>query len=138
VVVHLHRDIVETVASGASLFAVFRSTFSDEVDAADVGRFQADQTEHWFRRAIAYRTDPASAGATFVDLRYEDLVRDPAAAIAAVYAAADLDPPEDPATFVAAYLDAHPRDAHGTHHYTAADFGLDERELRERFAFLDG
>jgi len=138
VVVHLHRDIVETVASGASLFAVFRSTFSDEVDAADVGRFQADQTEDWFRRAAAYRTDPASAAATFVDLRYEDLVRDPAAAIAAVYAAADLDPPADPAAFVAAYHDAHPRRAHGTHHYTAADFGLDERELRERFAFLDG
>ena len=65
-------------------------------------------------------------------------MRDPAAAIAAVYAAADLDPPADPAAFVAAYDDAHPRHAHGTHRYTAADFGLDERELRERFAFLDG
>src|SRR5690606_22847328 len=30
--VHLHRDVVETVASGASLFAVFRSTYSDDVD----------------------------------------------------------------------------------------------------------
>ena len=46
--------------------------------------------------------------------------------------------PTDPAAFVAAYNDARPRHAHGTHRYTAADFGLDERELRERFAFLDG
>lgn len=136
VVVHLHRDVVETVASGASLFAVFRSTYSDAVDAADVGRFQADQTELWFRRAVAYRADPASRAAEFVDLRYEDLVGDPVAAITAVYAAAGLDPPPNPAAFVAAYNAAHPRHAHGTHRYTAADFGLDEHELRERFAFL--
>jgi hypothetical protein len=36
VVVHLHRDVVETVASGASLFAVFRATYSDEVDPVDI------------------------------------------------------------------------------------------------------
>ena len=72
-----------------------------------------------------------------MDLRYEDLVSDPVAAIAAVYAAIDLDPPPDPAAFVAAYRAAHPRHAHGAHRYRAADFGLDEDELRERFAFLD-
>lgn len=138
VVVHLHRDIVETVASGASLFAVFRSMYSDEVDAVDVGRFQADQTELWFRRALTYRADPAPRAATFVDLDYRDLVGDPVAAIATVYAAADLEPPADPAAFVADYHATHPRHAHGTHRYTAAEFGLDEGELRERFAFLGG
>lgn len=138
VVVHLHRDIVETVASGASLFAVFRSTYSDAVDAADVGRYQADQTELWLRRAAAYRADQASKAATFVDLRYEDLVGDPVAAIMAVYAAAGLGPPPDPAAFVDAFNEAHPRHAHGAHRYTAADFGLDDHELRERFDFLDG
>ena len=170
VVVQLHRDIVETIASGASLFAVFRSTYSDEVDPAEVGAFQADQTELWFRRALEVRADVAvdvvagpgpgagagagtSAGggggggegeggaartsATFVDLAYRELVTNPVAALTAVYAAAGLDPPGDPAAFVAAYHEAHPRHAHGPHRYAAADFGLDERELRERFAFLD-
>ncbi len=137
VVVLLHRDIVETIASGASLFAVFRSTYSDEVDAADVGRFQADQSERWFRRAVAFRSDPVSAEATVVDLRYEDLVGDPVGATASVYAAADMDPPADPAAFVADHHRQHPRHAHGAHRYAAADFGLDEGELRERFGFLD-
>jgi len=136
VVVHLHRDVVETVASGASLFAVFRTTYSDEVDAAEVGRTLVDQTELWFRRAGGYRAEPASEAATFVDLQYTDLVRDPVAAVQTVYAAAGLDPPPDPAAFVAAYNESHPRHAHGTHRYSAADFGLDEQELRERFAFL--
>jgi hypothetical protein len=138
VVVHLHRDIVHTIASGASLFATFRATYSDEVDAADVGRCQADQTELWFRRALEYRRGSAAPGATFLDLDYDDLVRDPQAVIRSVYTAAELEAPDDLAGFVAAYDDANPRDAHGTHRYRAADFGLDERELRERFSFLEG
>ncbi|MBX3314001.1 MAG: sulfotransferase [Actinobacteria bacterium] len=138
VVVVLHRDIVETIASGASLFAVFRSTFSDDVDAADVGRFQADQTERWLRRARSFRSGPSASAVTVVDLDYRELVADPGAAISTVYRAADIEPPDDLAEFVAAYDEANPRHAHGTHRYTAADFGLDEAELRERFADLVG
>lgn len=138
VVVHLHRDIVETVASGASLFAVFRTTYSDEVDPVDVGRFQTEQTELWFRRAAAYRADPHSKGATFVDLAYSELVASPVAAITHIYEAAGMAPPDDPAAFVDAYHQASPRHEHGQHRYAPEDFGLDRGELRERFAFLDG
>lgn len=137
VVVQLHRDIVETVASGASLFATFRSMYSDEVDAVDVGRFQADQTERWFRRAVSFRNTAAAERATFVDLEYDRLVADPAAAISSVYTAADLDPPADPAAFIAEYQRQQPRHAHGAHRYSAASFGLDEAALRDRFAFLE-
>lgn len=136
IVVHLHRDIVETIASGASLFAVFRSTYSDEVDAADVGRFQADQTERWLRRALAFRRDPASEQVTVVDLAYTDLVCDPVAAVSTVYLAAGMEPPVDTTTFVEAFHESSPRHAHGSHRYSAADFGLDDGELRERFEFL--
>ncbi len=136
VVVHLHRDIVETVASGSSLFAVFRSTYSDEVDGVDVGRYQAHQTERWFRRAHAFRSAPAAAAATFVDVEYEDLVSDPVGTIEVVYRAAAMDPPPDPAGFVTAYQQGNPHHGHGIHRYSAEDFGLDPDELRERFAFL--
>lgn len=137
VVVHLHRDIVETVASGASLFATFRSTYSDEVDPRDVGRFQADQTELWLRRAAAYRSVP-SADATFLDVEYHDLLNDPVSVLRRVYAAADLDPPGELDAFVAGHQRSQPRHAHGTHRYSAAAFGLDEHDLRDRFAFVDG
>lgn len=136
VVVHLHRDIVETVASGASLFAVFRATYSDHVDPLDVGRFQTEQTELWLRRAKAFRDGPASAAATFVDVAYADLVADPPAVLARIYAAASMEPPADVRGFVDAYHAAQPRDRHGRHAYSAADFGLDPAELRERFVFL--
>lgn len=134
IVVHLHRDVVETISSGASLFAVFRSTYSDHVDPVDVGCFLTDQTELWFRRAAEHRADPATAGATFVDVEFTDLVADPVSVIADIYAAADLDPPADPSAFVDDYHRSSPRHEHGTHRYTADDFGLDVEAIRARFA----
>jgi hypothetical protein len=137
VVVHLHRDIVETVASGASLFAVFRSTYSDRVDGADVGRYQTVQTERWFRRAQAFRASAGAGALRFVDVDYRALVTDPIATLRTIYAAADLDPPEPLGEFVAAYDREQPRHGHGVHRYDPSEFGLVPGALRERFAFLD-
>ena len=137
VIVHLHRDIVETIASGASLFAVFRSTYSDDVDPVDVGRFQTAQTELWLRRAVDYRAAAAAAAATFVDLDYRELVADPAAAATKLYRAAGMEPPANFDQLIAEYHVRNPRHAYGPHTYAAPDFGLDPNELRERFAFLD-
>lgn len=137
IVVQLHRDIVETIASGSSLFAVFRSMYSDQVDGADVGRYQTEATELWFRRAAAFRSEKAAQALTFVDLDFPRLVRDPVGSIGEIYAAAGMESPPDPHGFVERYHAAFPRHAHGEHRYTPADFGLDEHELRERFAGLE-
>ncbi|GAB3010455.1 sulfotransferase family protein [Mycobacterium bourgelatii] len=133
-IVHLHRDIVETVASGASLFATYRSTYSDQVDAHDVGRFQTDQTELWLRRALDFRASPAARTVTIVDLRYSDLVADPEAVARRIYAAADLEPPDLPA-LITQYDTSQPRHAHGAHRYHVGEFGIDADALRERMSF---
>jgi hypothetical protein len=130
-IVFLHRDIVETIASGASLFATFRSTYSDEVDPHDVGRFLTDQTELWLRRAEAFRRSAASA--TSIDVEYTDLIRDTPAVLERIYRAAGLDEPTDVETLVARYHAATPRHAKGRHRYHPSDFGLDPAALRERF-----
>lgn len=96
-VVFLHRDIVRTVASGASLFCVFRSTYSDHVDPADVGRFQSDQTELWLRRAHAFRRGPQAGAVTILDIAYDDLVNDTRGVLEKIYTAAGIDPATPPA-----------------------------------------
>ncbi|MCR5978367.1 sulfotransferase [Gordonia jinghuaiqii] len=133
-IVHLHRDIVETVASGASLFATYRSTYSDEVDGHDVGRFQVEQSELWFRRALEFRASPAAEPATILDLDYRDLVSRPEATVARVYAAADIDPP-DVTGMLAEHNAAQPHHGKGRHRYTPEEFGIDASELRERMTF---
>ncbi len=137
VVVHLHRDIVETIASGASLFATFRTTYSDHVDAVDVGQFQADQTELWLRRAVAFRASSEASSVRMLDLSYRQLVAEPAVVVRRVYEALELEPPADVDAFIAAYDASYPRHAHGGHTYDAVSFGLDVDDLRERFAFYE-
>jgi hypothetical protein len=135
-IVFLHRDIVETIASGASLFATFRSTYSDSVDPVDVGRFLTEQTELWLRRAERFRDSRERGAVTLVDVDYGELTRDTPAALTRIYGAAGSEPPADLAGMVARHHAASPRGAKGAHAYRAGDFGLDPGALRERFAWL--
>jgi hypothetical protein len=132
--VHLHRDIVETIASGASLFAIFRSTYSDAVDPVDVGRFQREQTALWLDRALAFRDGAAARGVRIVDLDYRALVADPLAAVRRVYQAIDLELAPDVVGAFERHRAAHRQHARGRHRYDAAQFGLDAGALREQFA----
>ncbi|OBG89485.1 hypothetical protein A5699_13890 [Mycobacterium sp. E802] len=131
-IVHLHRDIVETVASGASLFATYRRTYSDDVDPLDVGRFQTGQTELWLRRALDARI--GARDVTWLDIQYTDLVADPEAVVRGIYAASDIDPP-DIAGMLAEHHRSQPRDGKGKHCYRPEEFGIDPGQLRERMSF---
>ncbi|MGV0739203.1 sulfotransferase [Mycobacterium syngnathidarum] len=131
-VVQLHRDIVETVTSGASLFATYRSTYSDHVDGADVGRFQTEQTELWLRRAVAARASESTV--TWLDIQYTDLVADPETTVRRIYAAAQMEPP-DIAGMLAEHHRTQPRDGKGKHRYRPEEFGIVPDELRERMRF---
>lgn len=133
-IVHLHRDIVETVASGASLFAIYRSTYSDDVDGHDVGRFQIEQSELWFRRALEFRDSPVAGSATVLDIDYQDLVSRPEETVGRVYAAADVEPP-DISSMLIAHNAEQPRHGKGVHRYGPEEFGIDPGALRERMAF---
>lgn len=133
-IVHLHRDIVEMVTSGASLFATYRSTYSDHVDGTDVGRFQIDQTELWLRRALSFRASQRVKTVTLVDVQYNDFVANPEAVLQRIYTAADLEPP-DTAAMLQHYHDSHPRQDRGAHRYRPEEFGINPSALRERMAF---
>lgn len=135
-VIQLHRDIATTIASGARLFAVYQSTYSDTVDPVDVGRRQADQSELWLRRTVRFRTSDLRSRVTLVDVDYRDLTTDTAGVVARVYAAAGMEPPPDLRQFIERYHKAHPSVADPHADYAPQDFGLDAAELRERFSFL--
>ena len=134
IVVHIHRDIVATIASGASLFAVYQSTYSDDVDAVDVGRRQADQSELWFRRATEFRS------ITRTRRRHADRRRLPRADRRHPRRSrSDLRRRRHACTPRARRLHrqlpcgAPTQQPHGTHRYEPQDFGLHAGELRERF-----
>jgi len=131
-VVHLHRDRLETVASGASLFAVFQATYSDRVDPLAIGAYQLDTYAFWEERAAAARrSPPPGAAPTFIDVAYTDLTADPIGTARDILSRADHALADDAP--LAAFLEANRQHKLGRHRYAPEDFGLDEAKVRARF-----
>ena len=134
-IVHTHRDIVDTVSSTASLFAVFRSTLSDHVDALVVGAEQVTLLFEWFHRAMAVRdTLPARSPARFIDVHFQQLITDPIATVKQIYNAFDTELSKEAQGLMQDYLAQENKDPYGRHLYSPEQFGLDPQEIREKFS----
>lgn len=131
-VVHCHRDPLEAVSSYASLIATLRSAYSDEVSPRAVGRQALGRCETALARALALR-QPDGPG-TFVDVSHRDLVRDPIVVARHVYRGAGRALGGDVEARMRQWVARNPRDRHGEHRYSAADFGLSKQEVAPAFA----
>lgn len=131
-IIWTHRDPTTTLASFCSMIAHGRGVFSDDVDPVEIGESWGAKIARMIDRAMDAR-DRAPEG-TFHDVRYEDFVRDPLAAVRRIYAfLGDPLPPHVEARMKAT-LDASPQHRHGKHRYDLADFGLRANDVRARFA----
>ena len=128
-VVRLHRDPIAAVASACSLTAVVRSARSDDVDRAEIGRY-------WTERAVAAlgsaRRDGDVHGLPVLDLRYDDLIGDPVAAVASVCEFAGIRWTGAAERRVRRFLERNPNGRHGRHRYAPEEFGVSRAELEER------
>jgi len=129
--VHTHRDPTTVLASVSSLMSTIRSAVSDHVDPVAIGREQLDAWSWGMQRVMEVRDRlPADR---VVDVQFEDTVAHPVETVEKVYAHLGLDYTPAVAEGVQAYLAANPRDKHGTHTYTLAEFGLDQAEVEAAF-----
>ena len=69
-----------------------------------------------------------------VDVHYTDTVEDPVGTVERVYKHFGLDYTGEVAAGVSGYLAENPRDKHGSHSYSLAEFGLDKDEVDAAFA----
>lgn len=133
-VVHLHRDPVASIGSGASLNATLHAMHSDTVDLHRVGAEWIERMGWTNDRALATRAAWATSDPGLVtDLAFEDAVTDPIGQVSKVYAAigVDLDAPAEAA--MRDWLARRPREA-GRPDYRPETYGLSEAQIRERFA----
>lgn len=133
-VVFTHRDPAKTVPSTASLMATLRRMRRDHVDTNAIAKLLVRGVAMGLEKMMAERASGATPDGQFVDLRYADLMRDPLAAVRAVYDRLDMTLPDDIADRMRAYLAAKPRGKHGEHRYRLEDFGLDRERLRRGYA----
>lgn len=128
-----HRDPAEVLGSVCSLISYLRSMVSDRSDPLDLGRQQVELWVEGLRRGIAFRD--RAGDERFADVYFEDLNADGIRAVRSAYERLNLELSADGERRMRAWLDAHPRGAHGAHEFSLSDYALDPVSVRERFAF---
>lgn len=127
-----HRDPFDTIASYCSLISLNRRVYYGRFRPASIGPHIVERFRVGIERAMAVRdtADPAR----FLDLRFEDLAPDPAAAVRQVHAHFGLDHPADIDARVAAWLAEDRLDERGKHRYDAERYGLDRDAIHAAYA----
>jgi hypothetical protein len=126
-----HREPGQCIPSLASLIHSLRVLASDRVDPVEVGREWSGKMQRAIGRCLDVRE---SREERFLDLRYEDVVADPLAQAARIYAFAGLSFDEGVAAGMRRWAVENAREKRPVHRYTQERFGLDEPGLRRDFA----
>jgi hypothetical protein len=132
-VVMTHRDPLEVLASEASLHATLRGTFTAAVDPIAVGREVTACMEDDIRLGLEARDGGLASPTQFFDVVYSDVLHDAVGVVRRMYHHFDL--PLTPAVEVRMrrFLAENPKEKHGPHRYTLAQFGLDPDEEGPRY-----
>ena len=131
--VHMHRDPRDTIPSGASLNATLHAMHSDRVDRHRVGAEWLERMGWTNDRALATRRRWADDDAVCTDIEFADAVADPIGQVARVYDSIGVPLTGDAESAMRRWLIERPREPTRPP-YAAADFGLSDAEIDERFA----
>ena len=130
-IVQTHREPLDVIPSTASLIVVLRSVFSNHVDPALIGR---ETSIFWAQMLEAYmQTRDNRPAAQFFDINYDEIVRDPLAAVRRLYLHFGDELTPEAEQRMRDFLARNPKDRHGRHRYTLAQFGLDPAAESPRF-----
>jgi hypothetical protein len=131
-IVQTHRDPLRVMASMASHATVLRQAFSDyanpEQIAADWSRRWSDALHDFL--AIRDRSNPAQ----FLDISYDDIESQPLQTVERIYAFLDRPLTTEAERRMRAFLAANPKNKHGIHRYSLAEYGLSRNDELIRYA----
>jgi hypothetical protein len=127
-----HRDPVQTLASIAKMSWKLRSARCEQpIDPRQVGTDMVHFIARHIDRILAAADGPH--GQRIIHVDYYALLDDPAAVMLAVHEGLGIDSPAEVRQAVADWRRANPKNARGANDYSAAQFGLDEQAVVERF-----
>jgi Sulfotransferase family len=131
-IIQTHRDPLRVVASMASHATVLRRAFSDRANPREIA---ADWTARWANALESFLAarEHANPG-QFLDVRYETIESEPVETIERVYEFLGWRLTDTARTAMTAFLAANPKNKHGVHRYSLAQYGLDKNTERKRFA----
>jgi len=129
-----HRDPVSVVASAITMLTYGDRMRRTRVDPAAVAAYWSDRVEHLLRACVRDRDRlPVSQS---IDVLFHELMADDVAMVERIYEVAGLEMTGEARASLERYMVENPRGKHGRILYDLlGDFGVDPKELRERFDF---
>ncbi len=128
-----HRDPGKVVPSYASIVSAILPPAEGERDLRRLGREISEHLRIGMEHAIAARTRIGDD--RFLDVHQRQLAVDPVGAVRRVYAWLGLELTPAVERAIDAWHGANRPGAHGTHRYTAEQFGLDAAQIRSDYDF---
>jgi hypothetical protein len=128
-----HRDPAKAVPSWASIVSAILPAARHERDLHRLGREVSDHLRVGVENGITARSRVGEE--RFLDIHHRELLADPMGCVRRIYGflALELLPPVEHA--IADWQDANRSGAHGSHRYTAEQFGLTTAQLRSDYDF---
>jgi hypothetical protein len=133
-VVHIHRDAQSTVPSLCGLIRAARGLYSDRIDLPELGDWALDHWPTQFDIYIEQRGRWESAGKTFIDVAYPDLVADAMPIAEDIYDRSGRPLTDDARAQMQAWQDDNPQHKHGRHRYELDEYGLTTARIDNAFA----
>ena len=130
-IIQTHRDPVQTIPSLASLIHAIRILGSDEADPRVAGRQWSDRMSRALHRCMEVREANEDR---FIDIWFQDAMRDPLAQIRRIYDFADMELTAEAEARMRQWTVDNARDKRVAHSYTLEQFGLSEDGVRRDFA----
>ncbi len=131
-VIQTHRDPARVLPSQASLLAHFTAVYEENVDRKHIGRLIAELWEQRLAQGIRER-EALGRESQFFDLHFREVLRDPVSSIQRALAAFDMDLSDDAVLRMNAWHASHPAGRHGGHAYSPETYGMDPKDLSNRF-----
>jgi hypothetical protein len=131
-IVMTHRTPTSAVPSYASMVSEMSARYSDVIDKPAIGRYWSER----FVEALSRLKDShARRPDRFVDVPFKATVAEPLETVQTVMAGLGLAVGAADLAAFEAYLARNKEERHGTHTYTAEDFGLSTEQLENDFRF---
>lgn len=132
-IIWLHRQPCQAIPSMCSLSYLLRSNHSDACDRQKIGKIWFEAIEQNLQTALDTRR--TFGDQRFYDLQYSDLLDNPVPEVKKIYANFGLSFTPEMETAIQSWLNNNPQHKHGKHQYSAEEFGLEPKVIRDRFAF---
>ncbi|MGH0031615.1 MAG: sulfotransferase family protein [Myxococcota bacterium] len=130
-IVQTHRDPAKTMPSTVSTTALVRWLRSDDVDVELLSTVIHEVFSGALNRTVSLR-EGGTLPDRFVDVHFQDLMKDPVATLRAAYAKMERPFTDEHAERIRRYLAEKPKGKFGAHVYTPEEWGFTAEGLRAK------